>query len=153
MPVESRVSSLESRLGTSITNRSVRSQSHRRQDTVERVFIRSGQDQCISESVTRCGCCDVATMLRCMLPPLMRPPEPPSNSSSALAAAPSQQDERVVFVPTAKVGYLIGYAGRTVSGFERRSGAKVDVLRPNSREDETPVALTGTDAAVARVVR
>ncbi len=92
-------------------------------------------------------------MLRCMLPPLMRPPEPPSNSSSALAAAPSKQDERVVFVPTAKVGYLIGYAGRTVSGFERRSGAKVDVLRPNSREDETPVALTGTDAAVARVVR
>ncbi len=103
---------------------------------------------------------------------VMRPPEPPSDRSKAKmkykarrherhpfvsnrpsSFSPFSESEVVVFVPTAKVGYLIGYAGRTVSGFERRSGAKIDVLRPNSREEETPVALSGSRDAVSRVVR
>ena len=51
--------------------------------------------------------------------------------------------EKVVFVRTKKVGYLIGTAGRTIRGFENNSGAKIDIMTPNSRNQETPVLLSG----------
>ncbi len=72
---------------------------------------------------------------------------------SDCVSLPSDYVERVIFVETRKVGYLIGYAGRTIFGFERQSGAKIDILRPNSKEAETPVALQGTREAVRHVIR
>jgi hypothetical protein len=40
----------------------------------------------------------------------------------------------VIHVPTFKVGYLIGHCGRTIWGFEKTTGAKIDILKPNSSE-------------------
>ena len=56
--------------------------------------------------------------------------------------------EKVVFVRTKKVGYLIGTAGRTIRGFENNSGAKIDIMNPNSRNQETPVLLSGEKSSI-----
>ena len=42
-------------------------------------------------------------------------------------------EEKVIYVRTKKVGYLIGTSGRTIRGFETNSGAKIDILKPNSQ--------------------
>ena len=52
-----------------------------------------------------------------------------------------------------KVGYLIGHYGRTIWGFERTTGAKIDILRPNSHDYETPVAISGSAEGVRHVLR
>ena len=51
------------------------------------------------------------------------------------------------------IGYLIGYHGRTIRGFETNSGAKIDILSPKSSNDETPVLLSGTSDSVRNVLR
>jgi len=102
---------------------------------------------------------------------MMRPPEPESvkvkkdrdedtnehNNNALLedAELESVEDyvEKVVFVRTKKVGYLIGTAGRTIRGFENNSGAKIDIMTPNSRNQETPVLLSGTAESVKNVLR
>ena len=50
-------------------------------------------------------------------------------------------------------GYLIGTAGRTIRGFENNSGAKIDILTPNSCNNETPVMLSGSFESVRNVLR
>ena len=61
--------------------------------------------------------------------------------------------EKVIFVRTRKVGYLIGTAGRTIRGFETNSGAKIDIMTPKSANQETPVLLSGTVESVRNVLR
>ena len=61
--------------------------------------------------------------------------------------------ECIIHVPTKKVGYLIGKAGRTIFAFERHTGAKIDILAPNSKSPETPVSLKGSHKAVGHVIR
>ncbi len=104
---------------------------------------------------------------------MMRPPEPPPLSASS----PDEKDddsrlhqnnslldedelesvddyvEKVIYVRTMKVGYLIGTSGRTIRGFESNSGAKIDILKPNSCADETPVLLSGPCDSVRNVLR
>ena len=55
-----------------------------------------------------------------------------SDSSSDLDSI-EDYVEKVVYVKTKKVGYLIGTNGRTIWGFENNSGAKIDIMKPNSR--------------------
>ena len=91
---------------------------------------------------------------------MMRPPEPDpiknvkavkikeeTNNNVLLEGAEleSVEDyiEKVIHIRTKKVGYLIGTAGRTIRGFENNSGAKIDIMTPNSRNQETPVLLSG----------
>lgn len=110
----------------------------------------------------------------------MRPPEPEDNdetpqfgseklSSPCSSNSPISSDEspvgcspilmqpnhveKIIHVPTRKVGYLIGYQGRTILGFERDTGAKINILAPNSRDSETPVSLTGPTDSVRHVIR
>lgn len=59
----------------------------------------------------------------------------------------------VVYVKTRKVGYLIGHHGRTIWGFENSSGAKIDILLPNSIDDETPVRIAGSYKCVRLALR
>ena len=61
--------------------------------------------------------------------------------------------ERIIFIQTRKVGYLIGHHGRTIWGFENETGAKIDILRPNSRDCETPVRITGPAPVVRHAIR
>lgn len=112
---------------------------------------------------------------------LMRPPEPsePSTNQSSivlngskkskegnkiettdkelgLLETDSDDDEetfKIIHVCTRKVGYLVGHQGRTIWGFEKSSGAKIDILTPNSKDDETPVRLSGSPEAVKSVIR
>ena len=81
----------------------------------------------------------------------MRPPEP--GADGLVMVNGRQEIERVVFIPTAKIGYLIGYAGRTIQSFERVTGAKIDILTPKSRCTETSVLLSGPPPTVSRVMR
>lgn len=98
----------------------------------------------------------------------MRPPEPPViseeiveeievNNNALLDGEDleSVEDyvEKVIYVKTKKVGYLIGTAGRTIQGFELNSGAKIDIMKPNSSADETPVLLSGPSESVRNVLR
>jgi len=103
----------------------------------------------------------------------IRPPEPPSNSSnghsrkcSSCSADLSEPESylhkgihdscpevTVVYVKTRKVGYLIGHHGRTIWGFESSSGAKIDILAPNSIDDETPVRVAGSHKNVRMALR
>ena len=104
----------------------------------------------------------------------MRPPEPkpepePSNEEKSqpevkVVSLNSMLDEddlesiedyeeKTIYVRTKKVGYLIGTAGRTIRGFETNSGAKIDILKPNSCADETPILLSGTSESVRNVLR
>jgi len=62
-------------------------------------------------------------------------------------------EEKTIYVRTKKVGYLIGTSGRTIRGFETNSGAKIDILKPNSCADETPILLSGTSESVRNVLR
>jgi len=62
-------------------------------------------------------------------------------------------EEKVIYVRTKKVGYLIGTSGRTIRGFETNSGAKIDILKPNSHSFETPILLSGTSDSVRNVLR
>jgi len=62
-------------------------------------------------------------------------------------------EEKTIYVRTRKVGYLIGTSGRTIRGFETNSGAKIDILKPNSCADETPILLSGTSESVRNVLR
>ena len=48
---------------------------------------------------------------------------------------------------------MIGTSGRTIRGFESNSGAKIDILKPNSHADETPILLSGTSESVRNVLR
>ena len=48
---------------------------------------------------------------------------------------------------------MIGTAGRTIRGFENNSGAKIDILTPNSSNNETPVMLSGSFESVRNVLR
>jgi hypothetical protein len=95
----------------------------------------------------------------------MRPPEP-APAAAAAADVKSENNnnisgdeesldytEKVIHVKTKKVGYLIGTAGRTIWGFESNSGAKIDIMNPNSKDDETPVLLSGTSESVRNVLR
>ena len=50
-------------------------------------------------------------------------------------------------------GYLIGTAGRTIRGFENNTGAKIDILTPNSYNHETPVLLSGPHESVRNVLK
>ncbi|TRY79788.1 hypothetical protein TCAL_17050 [Tigriopus californicus] len=75
--------------------------------------------------------------------------ESPVDFSSSLL--PPNHIEKVIHVPTRKVGYLIGYQGRTILGFERDTGAKINILAPNSRDSETPVSLTGPADSVRHI--
>jgi len=61
--------------------------------------------------------------------------------------------ERIIYIRTKRVGYLIGTAGRTIRGFENNSGAKIDILTPNSCNNETPVMLSGSFESVRNVLR
>ena len=61
--------------------------------------------------------------------------------------------EEVIFIQTQKVGYLIGHYGRTISGFETASGAKIDILKPNSQDSETPVKVSGSVPKVKHAIR
>ena len=98
----------------------------------------------------------------------MRPPEPKSSaSSSSSSPSGSQGDknnnprdenngryvEKVIYIRTKRVGYLIGTAGRTIRGFENNTGAKIDILTPNSCNNETPVLLSGPCESVRNVMR
>eukprot|EP00095_Tigriopus_kingsejongensis_P001731 maker-scaffold514_size150699-snap-gene-0.27 protein:Tk01731 transcript:maker-scaffold514_size150699-snap-gene-0.27-mRNA-1 annotation:"far upstream element-binding protein 3 isoform x4" len=86
----------------------------------------------------------------------MRPPEPATPSrppSPGPSVTLPDHVKRVIHVPTRKVGYLIGYQGRTILGFERDTGAKINILEPNSRDSETPVSLTGLPESVRHVIR
>ena len=102
---------------------------------------------------------------------MMRPPEPdpPKNVKTTVkikeetnnnvllegAELESVEDyiEKVIHIRTKKVGYLIGTAGRTIRGFENNSGAKIDIMSPNSTDQETPVLLSGTAESVRNVLR
>jgi len=100
---------------------------------------------------------------------MMRPPEPSSvekeeiqpqlnvknNSLLDYDDLESVEDyeEKIIYVRTKKVGYLIGTSGRTIRGFETNSGAKIDILKPNSCADETPILLSGTSESVRNVLR
>ena len=103
---------------------------------------------------------------------MMRPPEPPVTTSSKEVDAKKDLeknnnvlidcddlesvedfDEKIIYVRTKKVGYLIGTSGRTIRGFENNSGAKIDILKPNSAADETPILLSGTSDSVRNVLR
>ena len=100
----------------------------------------------------------------------MRPPEPDpiknvkavkikeeTNNNVLLEGAEleSVEDyiEKVIHIRTKKVGYLIGTAGRTIRGFENNSGAKIDIMSPNSTDQETPILLSGTAESVRNVLR
>ena len=52
-------------------------------------------------------------------------------------------EEKVIYVRTKKVGYLIGTSGRTIRGFETNSGAKIDILKPNSQYVEQDLYKKG----------
>lgn len=94
---------------------------------------------------------------------MMRPPEPPEIrdegqsevNNNALMDGLEDLDyvEKIIHVRTRKVGYLIGTAGRTIQGFETNSGAKIDILKPNSCADETPILLSGPSECVRNVLR
>ena len=63
-------------------------------------------------------------------------------------------EEKVIYVRTKKVGYLIGTSGRTIRGFETNSGAKIDILKPNSQYVEQDLYKKGkvqTTASKARL--
>ena len=102
----------------------------------------------------------------------MRPPEPSSaivdeeksqpevkvvNLNSMLdeddLESVEDYEEKTIYVRTKKVGYLIGTSGRTIRGFETNSGAKIDILKPNSCANETPILLSGTSESVRNVLR
>ena len=68
-------------------------------------------------------------------------------------AADFAELERVIFIQTQTVGYLIGHHGRTIWGFETSTGAKIDILRPKSRASETPVKITGPAPRVRHAIR
>lgn len=92
----------------------------------------------------------------------MRPPEPPETkdegqsevNNNAMMEGLEDLDyvEKIIYVRTRKVGYLIGTAGRTIQGFETNSGAKIDILKPNSCADETPILLSGPSECVRNVL-
>ena len=103
---------------------------------------------------------------------MMRPPEPSSaivdedksqpevkvvNLNSMLdeddLESVEDYEEKTIYVRTKKVGYLIGTSGRTIRGFETNSGAKIDILKPNSCANETPILLSGTSESVRNVLR
>jgi len=100
---------------------------------------------------------------------MMRPPEPSGiekeevkpqsnvKNSSLLdyddLESVDDYEEKTIYVRTKKVGYLIGTSGRTIRGFETNSGAKIDILKPNSCADETPILLSGTSESVRNVLR
>ena len=111
---------------------------------------------------------------QCNYVKMMRPPEPPietqktkqeeevvikkePNNNTFLDCEDLESvedyDEKIIFVRTRKVGYLIGTSGRTIRGFESNSGAKIDILKPNSDADETPILLSGTSESVRNVLR
>jgi len=62
-------------------------------------------------------------------------------------------DQKIIYVNTKRVGYLIGHHGRTIILFQQQSGAKIDIMTPNSRAKETPVKISGTCENVGRALR
>ena len=99
------------------------------------------------------------------------------NNNNPIEENPGGYVERVIYVRTKRVGkvflffsteldqdltirctfyiagYLIGTAGRTIRGFENNSGAKIDILTPNSCNNETPILLSGPHECVRNVLR
>lgn len=81
-----------------------------------------------------------------------------SRCSEGASFVPTLSDEppeieRIIFIETCKVGYLIGHHGRTIYGFEHTTGAKIDIMAPNSKDSETPVKISGAGASVRHALR
>ena len=83
----------------------------------------------------------------------VRPPEPPSSPLTQNNNGGESSSERILFVPTRKVGYLVGYQGRTIRTFEEATGTKIDILKPRSAEEETPVSLVGKEQGVSQGIK